>query len=669
MQIATATVKRAIVLLQLLTSLRQTQRQPLRLPPAGKLPHYLDSHVIHFAAALYRMYMFKTFSSIRNNKMKLCCVAIGVAAFYRPANAQKVAGELEAASTIGYERALVEVSSSPTDSPTAHPLKGTPLPKKCEDEINDGRQFSKFCATWLQVNDDFTMPTHSPSTFPSAAPTPFYKVQSSTFIGDNERLSLAVDIFSSDDTFIETFRPGTPLGDKTNLKIDSKAGKPTKVTMLKFNIGETMDQVMFNDNLHVSLKSAKLNLYAKSTGALNQFGGYIEEINPSWSEETAEWRDYVKGGQKEKKGVQNLLPGVNDTLASFEGVSPLEWTEADVTDRLQEIADDWSSNPISQFALRITTDKSEGVVYSSKEDVNFGPKLSLVFEYEGTPLEVAAAVAASNGGGSIRTLKPTSMATSNPISPPTTVPSPLPTPLPTPIPVVSTAAPVVKTENPVAITASPTVQTESPVVTTSSPTVQTESPVVLTETPTTSSPAASTVIPTLTPSRAPSSPPTHPPTQSPTIVEVVTEEPTDSMSFADITATSVVTQMFRLNIAATAVDVRSRQLKGTRKLGPFMSLDEKERPALEEHLMNVYNESLTSSPVRVDITFVKDNMNVEIVSSDTVVRSNEFKISGKLVCFHFICINFCLQLARTYLFHLLYHSYLFGSKDCFNCGQ
>eukprot|EP00984_Skeletonema_dohrnii_P036566 scaffold37665_cov178-Skeletonema_dohrnii-CCMP3373.AAC.1 len=63
-----------------------------------------------------------------------------------------------------------------------------------------------------------------------------------------------------------------------------------------------------------------------------------------------------------------------------------------------------------------------------------------------------------------------------------------------------------------------------------------------------------------------------------------------------------------------------------------MSLDEKERPALEKHLMNVYNESLTSSPERVDVTFVNDDMDVKIVSINKVVRSNAFKISGKL-CF------------------------------------
>jgi len=90
--------------------------------------------------------------------------------------------------------------------------------------------------------------------------------------------------------------------------------------------------------------------------------------------------------------------------------------------------------------------------------------------------------------------------------------------------------------------------------------------------------------------------------------------------------------MFQLKIAVTTEEVRGRKLRGTRELSSFMSLDEKERPALEKHLMNVYNESLTSSPERVDVTFVNDDMDVNIVSINKVVRSNAFKISGKL-CF------------------------------------
>ena len=88
--------------------------------------------------------------------------------------------------------------------------------------------------------------------------------------------------------------------------------------------------------------------------------------------------------------------------------------------------------------------------------------------------------------------------------------------------------------------------------------------------------------------------------------------------------------MFQLKIAATTQEVRERKLKGTRELGPLISLNEKEHPALEQHLMNVYTESLTSSPARVEVTFMNDDMDVEIVSNNEVVRSNAFKIIGKL---------------------------------------
>jgi len=395
------------------------------------------------------------------------------------------------------------------------------------------------------------------------------------------------------------------LGEKSNLKIDAVAGAPTKVTMLKFNIGVTMNQVL--KNVGVSLKSAKLALYAKNTGTTDQFGGYIEEIDTNWSEETTVWHEYVKGGPASKKDAEKLLPSANDTLASFEAVSPSKWAEADVTERFQEIVADWSKTAVSQFAVRMTTDKSEGVVYASKENIQFGPKLSLLFEFEGTSLEVAAAAAAASSfGETIITSKPTSKATSNPTNVPTVVPSPLPTPLPSSSP----------TSSPVLSTASPAIQTESPVATTSTP-------FVATSPPTTLSPVVNTPLPTSTPSRPPSPLPTPLPTTA-----VVTEEPTETSATTVTTATSVVSQMFQLKIAVTTEEVRGRKLRGTRELSSFMSLDEKERPALEKHLMNVYNESLTSSPERVDVTFVNDDMDVNIVSINKVVRSNAFKISA-----------------------------------------
>lgn len=572
--------------------------------------------------------------------MKLFHVAVLVAALLQPTQAKEDVSRVVDAVNIDseFEFALtVDFSSAPTDGPTIHPLKGTPLPKNCKKEFKDGRPLSDFCKQWVEANDDFIMPTHSPTKSPTAAPTQFYNLTSSTFIGDNNRLSLAVDISTVDDTFIEQFRPDIALGDKSNLKIDSIGGAPTKVTMVKFNIGETMNQVLLNKHAGVSLKSAKLHLFAKNTALTNQFGGYVEEIDTKWSEESAVWRDYVKAPPEdkpkdEKKDAKKLLPKtVNDTLASFEVVSPYKWAEADVTQRLQEIMAGWNEKTVSQFAVRVTTDKSEGVVYASKENIQFAPKLSLVFEFEGTALEVAAAaVAGSNQAETIITSKPTLKVTSNPTNAPTAVPSPLPTPLPSSVP---TSSPVLPTASPTPLP-SPA-PTSSPVLSTASPAIQTDSPVVATSSsfvtspPSTLSTVVNTPLPTATPSRAPSPSPTPLP-----LVAEVTEEPTGIAANTVTTATSVVSQMFQLEIAATTEEVRHRRLKGTRELNPLMSLNEKERPALEEHLMNVYTESLTSSPAQVEVSFMNADMDVEIVSNNEVVRSNAFKVIGKLGLVH-----------------------------------
>ncbi len=556
--------------------------------------------------------------------MKLFHVAILVAALLQPTQAAKE-DVSRAVDTINNDSEFefsftVDSSPAPTDGPTIHPLKGTPLPKYCKKEFKDGPPRSDFCKEWLEVNDDFIMPTHAPTKFPTAAPTQFYNLTSSTFIGDNNRLSLAVDISTVDDTFIEQFRPKVPLGDKSNLKIDAFKGAPTKVTMMKFNIGETMNQVLLNKNVGVSLKSAKLHLFAKNAALTNQFGGYVEEIDTKWSEERAVWRDYVK-----KKDAKKLLPKtVSNTLASFEVVSPYKWAEADVTWRMQEIMAGWSEETVSQFAVRVTTDKSEGVVYASKENIQFAPKMSLVFEFEGTPLEVvAAAVAGSSQTETTITSKPTLKVTSNPTNAPTAVPSPLPTPLPSSAPTLLPTAIPTPLPSP-APTSSPVLSTPPPTL---SPVADTTlSTVTSSQAPSPSpTPLPSTAPPTATPSRAPS----PSPTPLPTTVEV-TDEPSGIAANTVTTATSVISQMFQLEIAVTTEVVRHRRLKGTRELNPLMSLNEKERPALEQHLMNVYTESLTSSPARVEISFMNDDMDVEIVSNNEVVRSNGFKVIGKL---------------------------------------
>ena len=524
-------------------------------------------------------------------------------------------------------------SLAPTDSPTVNPLTGKDLPKKCEDDINNERPPSKPCQEWLDANPDFIMPTSSPSEAPSAAPSKFFKVESTSSIGQDDRPNLVVNIGAVDDTFVELFRRDTPLGDKVNLKVDAYLGIPTKVAMLKFNIGETMNKIL-NQNVEVTLTSAKLQLYVRTTGARNQFGGFIEGISADgWDEETAIWADYVRGGKDAMKDAEKLLPTANNTLATFEGVSTASWAAADLTGRLKEIDQDWSNTKVSQFAVRITTDQSNGVVYSSKEDGQFAPKLSLVFQFKGTASEVAAAAATAESNNQDN-LPPD---TPNPTPPPT----PLPTTLtPTKSPVMVTTAPTKSpllspTDSPT--TSSPTKSPSiSPVVATTSPTKSPSlSPIAAADSPT-SSPQKSS---SLSPVAATDSPVTNSPTKFPSISPVVatgspvtsspTKSPTASAA-ATTTLTAIDTSMLNLRIVATTEEVRRMMLKGTRVLDAYMSLYQKEGPALTEHLMNVYNETLTSTPKQVDIIFANDGVaDVDVVSSNNVIRESKFKVIGK----------------------------------------
>ena len=88
--------------------------------------------------------------------------------------------------------------------------------------------------------------------------------------------------------------------------------------------------------------------------------------------------------------------------------------------------------------------------------------------------------------------------------------------------------------------------------------------------------------------------------------------------------------MLNLRIVATTEEVRRMMLKGTRVLDAYMSLYQKEGPALTEHLMNVYTETLTSTPKQVEIMFANDGVaDVDIVSSNYVIRESKFKVIGK----------------------------------------
>ena len=559
--------------------------------------------------------------------MRFICRAVGAAALIlSPTEAREdvlklqLPAELQEAIASMFSTSQVNnvTSLTPTDSPTVHPLTGTDLPKRCEDEINNERPPSKPCQEWLDANPDFIMPTSSPSEAPSTAPTKFFKVESTSSIGQDGRPNVVVNIGAVSDTFIELFRRETPLGDKVNVKVDAYLGIPTKVAMLKFNIGETMNKIL-NQNVEVTLTKAELQLYARTTGANNQFGGFIQEIGADdWDEETAAWKDYVRGGKDAMKDAQKLLPTANDTLATFEGVSTASWATADLTEKFKEIEQDWSNTKVPQFALRLTTDQSNGVVYSSKEDGQFAPKLSLVFQLKDTASEVADAAADEESNNQ----DDSPPDTPNPTASPTPLPTRATTLTPTKSPEMLTTAPTKSpllspTDSPT--TSSPTKSPSvSPVVATTSPTKRPSlSSIAATDSPT-SSPQKSS---SLSPVAATGSPVTSSPTKSPTASAAAT---------TTTTSTAIDTSMLNLRIVATTEEVRRRMLKGTRVLDAYMSLYQKEGPALTEHLMNVYTETLTSIPKKVEITFTNDGVaDVDIVSNNYVIRESKFKVTGK----------------------------------------
>lgn len=559
--------------------------------------------------------------------MRFICRAVGAAALIlSPTEAREdvlklqLPAEVQEALASMFSTSQVNnvTSLTPTDSPTVHPLTGTDLPKRCEDEINNERPPSKPCQEWLDANPDFIMPTSSPSEAPSAAPTKFFKVESTSSIGQDGRPNVVVNIGAVSDTFIELFRRETPLGDKVNVKVDAYLGIPTKVAMLKFNIGETMNKIL-NQNVEVTLTKAELQLYARTTGANNQFGGFIQEIGADdWDEETAAWKDYVRGGKDAMKDAQKLLPTANDTLATFEGVSTASWATADLTEKFKEIEQDWSNTKVPQFALRLTTDQSNGVVYSSKEDGQFAPKLSLVFQLKDTASEVADAAADEESNNQ----DDSPPDTPNPTASPTPLPTRATTLTPTKSPEMLTTAPTKSpllspTDSPT--TSSPTKSPSvSPVVATTSPTKRSSlSSIAATDSPT-SSPQKSS---SLSPVAATGSPVTSSPTKSPTASAAAT---------TTTTSTAIDTSMLNLRIVATTEEVRRRMLKGTRVLDAYMSLYQKEGPALTEHLMNVYTETLTSIPKKVEITFTNDGVaDVDIVSNNYVIRESKFKVTGK----------------------------------------
>ena len=110
--------------------------------------------------------------------------------------------------------------------------------------------------------------------------------------------------------------------------------------------------------MNATLTGAKLRLYAITD---TRFGGWIEEIENDWHEETAVWEDYVRKGKRGSyaKEAAELLPSDGDVIGTFGNITEGYWYEADLTEHLVDIFNRDRDNVSNQFSLRITTDSAD----------------------------------------------------------------------------------------------------------------------------------------------------------------------------------------------------------------------------------------------------------------------------------------------------------------------
>ncbi|KAL7518417.1 hypothetical protein ACHAWX_003258 [Stephanocyclus meneghinianus] len=466
---------------------------------------------------------------------------------------------------------------------------GSSIPPKCIDYLTKGKSSkSRDCIQWMTANPDFGLPTTEPTT---TAPTPFFHV-SSTFDSVEADPVIEVKLKPVDDTFIELWRPDAPLGTKEKLKIDAIDGFPTKVVMLKFAVGQILKQYN-KEGMKVTLVSAKLRLFAITD---TEFGGWVQEIDNDWDEEMVVWDDFVCKGERGINEVkrQDLLPRHGDAIGQFGNVTSGNWHEADLTKRLIEIFDG-NNGEIYHVSFRLTTDSADGVIYASKEDEHgHSPELVLGFAFSRGPLESNETkldqnnVEISTGSGS-----PTAVTQEKTLTTPTEAPS----------------------NTPVAITHFPTF---SPFATRTDP----ADPLVAEETskPTNETPFLSIR-----------------PTASPTKTKKATKSPvaTGDEPFFQISSTSVVSSSFKMTITAIDELFRMRSLLRhvKRELNAFMSVDEKERPAIKRHLHNVCNQILDSPPEDITLSF-EDEVIVETIpkshsNNGGAIRTSTFRVVGE----------------------------------------
>jgi hypothetical protein len=514
-----------------------------------------------------------------------------------------------------FEPRLAKGESDDITSSSDKQLAGSSMPKKCIDAKGKAAK-TRECVEWMKANPDFR-PTSEPTTL---APTPSFHITSSLKEGEDDP-AVEVKLKPTDDTFIEVWRPDEPLGSKEKLKIDAIDGTPTKVIMIKFQLGSILQEytdATVNKGMTASLTGAKLRLFAITDTV---FGGWVQEIDSDWNEETAVWDDYVRKGKRgTDSAAEDLLPQPGDTIGEFGNVTAGHWYEADLTGRLSEIFDGNNVEAVNQLSLRLSTDSADGVIYASKEYSGLEPELVLDFTFllgasenneDGTDLvQNNVQDSASSPTAETEVVK------GSPTVPPSTSPADL-------------------THFP----------THSPVITETAPTVA--APLSAEETSSTADFAGEG---TSKPIRSP----TPRPTQIP-ITKKPTKAPTgskESPSFNDASI-SVVSSSFKMTITAIEELFRKRRLRSdaVRGLSVFMSVDEKERPAIKKHLLSAF-EILDNPPEDILLSF-EDEVVVETIpkshnDNGGVIRTSTFRVIGKYQ-------QFCLSIYKIQMLCLLKH--------------
>lgn len=304
---------------------------------------------------------------------------------------------------------ILRKKGSQDEESSTTPLTLDDLPRPCAKLIDRSEYLTQDCLAWFTANDISLPPAALLPPPPTLSPIPHFDSEIAAVRTIDGTTTVNVTLSPADDTFIEKWRPDIPLGDREKMKIDSMDGLPTKIIMMKFYVGQTLQQLTeeYGGAGDVRLISAKLRLFPITN---TTFGGWVQQMKTDWEEETAIWNDYLEGG---KNGNENehLLPYNNekDVMGEFGKVLAEEWVEVDLTDGLIGIIDnandgvgvgvgvgdgagvaaaaaapdddvDNISNGGKVLALRITTDNTDGVIYLSKEAPgDRGPQLILQF--------------------------------------------------------------------------------------------------------------------------------------------------------------------------------------------------------------------------------------------------------------------------------------------------